>query len=449
MAVEILESEDAESSAADSAVISNGCHDRTASFYIPDEIKLAIIERIPHNPSGQDTLYRLSMLDHEWYACTVARLYEHPLLTGKNFELFARTLCPSINLHVRKSALAPLVRHLDMRMLVHHSTRSLTARLIGRTKSNLEEFRAPAASFAINSMAALANCPQLRFLDLTNVNGSALFADIVTLLGHVPRLERFRFPRMAYTDGTLINASMDLRWPPALTALTLAGGIPLATFMQIAMHGLWPPRLRRLDIEHCQALNEVVLARLLQSLPASVAMLRLGYLGRVAHKDLDGLLAWVPAVRHLDICLEYMTAGFFERPDGTLLDHPLLSLALDTHSERTLDYGAAGCVPLTIGLAIRQGRVPHLARVTISDRLRHSDKRWEVDEADLDPAVRAQHEMSMIPPELPASGGGSYGTAYLIERLEDVEDQDEVDGVGIFAEMPASQDEDMRTGYFI
>jgi len=41
-----------------------------------------------------------------------------------------------------------LVRVLDMSMLVHNGSRSLTARILGRLKGSLEYFVAPQASFA-------------------------------------------------------------------------------------------------------------------------------------------------------------------------------------------------------------------------------------------------------------------------------------------------------------
>lgn len=44
--------------------------------------------------------------------------------------------------------LGGLVRRLDLSRLVHHSSNSMTARLIGRVKENLEVFIAPAAGFS-------------------------------------------------------------------------------------------------------------------------------------------------------------------------------------------------------------------------------------------------------------------------------------------------------------
>lgn len=44
--------------------------------------------------------------------------------------------------------LGGFVRRLDLSRLVHHSSNSMTARLIGRVRENLEVFIAPAAGFS-------------------------------------------------------------------------------------------------------------------------------------------------------------------------------------------------------------------------------------------------------------------------------------------------------------
>ena len=67
---------------------------------------------------------------------------------GKNFQRFVRTMCPSINAHIRKTSFSNMVKELDMGNLVHDSCRSLTARILSRLKDGLEVFVAPRASFA-------------------------------------------------------------------------------------------------------------------------------------------------------------------------------------------------------------------------------------------------------------------------------------------------------------
>ena len=116
--------------------------------HLPPEIILYILSFIPVRPENQSTLCTCCLLSRDWYSSAIPLLYRSPSITSKNFRLFVRTICPSINVHVRKSELAGLVRRLDMGSLVHDGSKSVTARLLGRVKEGLEEFVAPQTSFA-------------------------------------------------------------------------------------------------------------------------------------------------------------------------------------------------------------------------------------------------------------------------------------------------------------
>lgn len=95
----------------------------------------------------QEVLRVCSLISRVWYTAAVGLLYEHPHIAGSNYDRFVATICPSINAHVRKNGLAELVRSLDLCRLIHHGSRSLTARLLGRVKNNIERFVAPQATF--------------------------------------------------------------------------------------------------------------------------------------------------------------------------------------------------------------------------------------------------------------------------------------------------------------
>lgn len=96
---------------------------------------------------SQRTLNACGLVARVWYSAAVGPLYESPYITGTNYDRFVATICPSINAHVRKNGLAELVRSLDLCRLVHHGSKSLTARLLGRLKNNLERLVAPKATF--------------------------------------------------------------------------------------------------------------------------------------------------------------------------------------------------------------------------------------------------------------------------------------------------------------
>lgn len=99
---------------------------------------------------SQTTLHSCVLVSRLWYKLTLEYLYRDPIFTrnSSTFQSFVKTICPSINAHLKKSDCANLVRILDMSRLVHEGSKSLTARMLSRCKMRLEAFVAPQASFA-------------------------------------------------------------------------------------------------------------------------------------------------------------------------------------------------------------------------------------------------------------------------------------------------------------
>ena len=114
----------------------------------PIPLPLEVLAQV-FSPLPQHALYACTLTSRSWYSAAIAFLYDHPRITGKNFDVFVTAVCPSINAHIRHNGLAELVRTLDMSSLVHNGRKSLTARLLGRLKGNLEVFVAPQATFAL------------------------------------------------------------------------------------------------------------------------------------------------------------------------------------------------------------------------------------------------------------------------------------------------------------
>ena len=114
---------------------------------LPLEVIDNILSFVPRVPASQPTLHACTLISRAWYSAAIGRLYEVPTITGRNYDMFTKSICPSINAHIRKNGLAELVRVLDLSVLVHHGSKSLTARLLGRVKAGLVELVAPQASF--------------------------------------------------------------------------------------------------------------------------------------------------------------------------------------------------------------------------------------------------------------------------------------------------------------
>ena len=124
--------------------------------YLPTEVLIHIAKfifddwRNNAEPSFQVTLQRFCSVSRQWYSAGIEFLYYRPQLDkGNSFLLFTNTVCPSIRSRERRKVdLGSLVHVLNLGSLVHHSSNSLTARLLGRVKKNLRTFVAPRISFS-------------------------------------------------------------------------------------------------------------------------------------------------------------------------------------------------------------------------------------------------------------------------------------------------------------
>jgi hypothetical protein len=86
-------------------------------------------------------------VSRQWYSAAIERLYERPHLTSKNYDAFIRTICLDLRTKSGRD-LARMVRRLNLGELQHNGSNSLTSRLLGRVKDNLEHFTAPMFSFS-------------------------------------------------------------------------------------------------------------------------------------------------------------------------------------------------------------------------------------------------------------------------------------------------------------
>ncbi|KAJ8106954.1 hypothetical protein OPT61_g9199 [Boeremia exigua] len=78
--------------------------------YLPDEILLEVLAYIEawDTRSKQTTLANFSYVNRQWYDVAIQPLYDSPFLTGRAYDLFVRTICPSVLAHIKKQNLANL-----------------------------------------------------------------------------------------------------------------------------------------------------------------------------------------------------------------------------------------------------------------------------------------------------------------------------------------------------
>lgn len=327
---------------------------------LPLEIISHILSYIPHRADTQYTFYSCALVSRTWYSASISLLYERPHLNGANFNAFVATVCPSKNAHIRRSALAPLVRRLDMGELVHNSSRSLTARLLGRLKGNVIEFVAPQASFAINSFPALSKCTKLRYLNLSLISASISTRLLFQSLKTLRELETLLFPHTSNSDQDGHDEIHE--WPPKLKDLRLAGGVN-DHFLRTHLLNV-PPTLSRFSIQHCSMVYAPALLETLEHLGPQLQHLTIRHpMNRMGVGALDYVLLMCPSLTAFRISADFITDALFE---NIALDHPLRILDLECS-------GTAGTdVNITAGAvydAVEDGRLPSLRSVRVSPRL--------------------------------------------------------------------------------
>ncbi|CAK3781250.1 F-box domain [Lecanosticta acicola] len=362
---------------------------KTEPVYLPDEIIIQILEYVSRFRESQTTLAASCLLSRQWYAASVSFLYANPYLYGKNFEPFYNTICPSKNAHIRHSWLAGLVKVLDMRALVHQARPRDTARLLGRTKDNLEAFVAPVASFGLACFASLAKAHQLRILDLTLVSESPALLQLLEKVSRLPHLTTLKLPRSS-GFGTEVDPTKVV-WPPNLEHLSLSGGID-AHFLHGAV--AFPSTLRSLTIEHCPKAKGFALMHLLRTavrpLP-NLEQLKLANLPRLSGSALDNVLLILPGLTRLSISVDYITPAVFDFDVGsheevmeafqiTPEDIPPTyrhHLGMDKKCElEVLELTNSGnpgvedkVSPIDVLIAIDEGTLPNLRQVRVANSL--------------------------------------------------------------------------------
>lgn len=123
--------------------------------HLPTEVLIHIASFI-YDEWSEDSSYNSQLIlrnfclvSRQWYSAGIGFLYARPQLDqGNSFSLFTNTVCPPVRSRERKVDLGSFVQVLNLGRLVHHSSNSLTARLLGRVKKNLKTFVAPRVSFA-------------------------------------------------------------------------------------------------------------------------------------------------------------------------------------------------------------------------------------------------------------------------------------------------------------
>lgn len=328
-------------------------------IHLPLEIISHIISFIPHNASSQPIFWACTLVSRKWYSASIGCLYDRPFLSGANFDQFVRTICPSKNAHIRASPLASLVRHLDMGDLAHDASRSLTARLLGRLKGNLQQFLAPQVSFSINSLAALSKCSKLRYLNLSLISSSIPNKILFQTLRSLGELEILFLPRSSSVNEDDTPDDLYI-WPPRLKNLYISGSVD-DHFLYLHMPKA-PKIFSRLSIQHCPQVRAPAVVFTLFKLGSQLSHLSIRHpMPQISEGMLDNLLKLCPKLISLRVSVDYISAKIFRQIP---INHTLQILELGCSHTAESDI-----TPNDIFDAVDQFLLPDLRYLRVSSRL--------------------------------------------------------------------------------
>ncbi len=292
--------------------------------YLPNELLKQIILYVAISEQYQETLYSACLVSRQWYSVAIGKLYDSPYLYGSKFFSFVNSIAPPTVRPGRPGGLGGLVRTLDLSQLIHQSTRSLTAKLIGRTKSHLESFTAPQTSFAVNAFPALTKCSNLRKLDLSLASGVISAYDCLHLMDKLPELEEFSFPKECVGGRRPYDRPKQASKLKTLRLRQM--GLETFAFLQRAWSQNPPPIVNlsltdihgpQLPIRHARDLVDILSTRLCD-LTVSI---------RIQTDDVmiawDSLLRTCQRLERLTIPASLIGPRFFSCPPDALSEHPL------------------------------------------------------------------------------------------------------------------------------
>lgn len=299
------------------------CRDKR-NLYLPTEILLLVAQFLWHpdnddSPSDvlserQKAFYSFCLASRQWYSVGIGFLYQAPFFpAGSSFTKFANTLCPPRGARKAKVDLGSLVKTLHMGGLVHHSKNSLTSRLLGQTKKNLEAFVAPRVSFAVNCLPALSKCQNLQVLDLSLVSGTSItFPRLKKAICNLSKLRSLQLPlslSVTHTD------SID-QWPSQLRRMTIGGSLDPTVMRTFD----WPPSISDLTIRKCTDLSTNAIESMLKNEQLRVGLRALDLDNSNEEMCADGasdVLYTLPNLFHLKIPVDLTNdLCILPTPDG-------------------------------------------------------------------------------------------------------------------------------------
>lgn len=318
---------------------------------LPLELIVYILEILYYQGKLRPKFLRVSKL---FYVIVLGMIYRVPALKATNFFSFMDTISAN-------KTIGDNIRELDLSRIIQTGKNAFIAKVLKRSRKNLELFVAPQTSFGLGPLIALKNCENLKVLDLRLVSETLNLAELFKSIRNLSNLTHLSFPRSSIE----IDNVSTIVWPSKLTFLRLSGGIS-DDFLQSSN---FPASIVQLEFAHCPAVKDFGFQNLLYRLGKNLRTLKVQYpMPGLTEKSLNSVFVHCPDLIVLEIAVDYVSNTFFDEENLQYLpyERPLKTLYIESS-------GMLGTTnrlePIDLALAINDDRLPNLKNVRCTAKL--------------------------------------------------------------------------------
>ncbi|EGV66050.1 hypothetical protein CANTEDRAFT_119174 [Yamadazyma tenuis ATCC 10573] len=295
-------------------------------------------------------------LNKMFYNVVLPMIYGYPTLKATNFFSFVETVSSN-------KKLGEHIKQLDLSYVIQSGKNSFVAKLLKRSKKNLDIFVAPQTSFGLAPLVALKNCENLRVLDLRLVSETLNLSELFNSIRNLDKLTSLSFPRSSIEmDSKLMN---QIHWPPTLSSLRISGGISDEFLMKSTL----PSTITNLEFAHCPHIKDEGIKSLLYKFGKNLKTLRVEYpMPKLRDDSLDIIWDYCPNLTVLSIYVDYISGSFFDDFNLRFLDHqrPLKTLYIDSSG---MLGTSTKLNPLDLAIALIDKRLPMLKFIRCTAKL--------------------------------------------------------------------------------
>lgn len=288
------------------------------------------------------------------YCGLLPKIYCSPKLKSRNFASFMDTV-------VSSKHVGNLIKELDLSYIIQGGKNASVARLLKRTKENLELFVAPQASFGLGPLIALKNCKKLRILDLSLVSEKLNLQELFVSISNLRDLTHLSFPR----SSVELNDVKGITWPTNLSFLRLSGGIT----DDFLLHCHFPSTITHLEFAHCPHITDTGFQCILEKVGRNLRGLRVQYpMPKLKSNSLDSVLIACPFLTILEVAVDYVSSTFFDEENLSFL--PFLRPLRTLYIESSGLLGTSTRIhPIDLAVAINEDRLPCLKNLRCTAKL--------------------------------------------------------------------------------